>query len=1251
MPYKDDLDVGLLLGINFASAIKPREIIQDNDDDPYAKRTALGWGVIGIVRPRDFKNSGEDDCIGVNRIITREVQFSQKKTCHFALKTHTKEILSPLQVKRMFELDFSEIHTEEQTLSYEDRKFIKKTTEGVHQRSDGHYELPLPFKKEPIILPNNKQVALHRLSKLKRRLKTDGRYRKDYLAFMQEIVVRGYAERVPPEEVFLNNGQVWYIPHHGVYHPKKPEKIRVVFDCSVEFAGECLNRQLLQGPDLTNNLIGVLCRFRQEPVALTCDIEGMFHQVKVDVEHRNYLRFLWWEDGNFDSEPLEYRMTVHLFGATSSPGCANFALKKTATDFEARFGSEAANFVKKNFYVNDGLKSVPTAEAAISLVKNTKALCQKGGFNLHKFISNHKKVIDAIPLQDRAKNIQNLDITQDLLPVERALGVQWCVESDTLQFRVELKDQPLTRRGILSTVSSVFDPLGMLAPVILLGKSILQDLCRDGADWDDEVPEPLRAKWEKWRGDLHTLSKLKVPRCYKPEEFGELKSVELHHFSDASKDGYGQCSYLRLTNRSNQIHCALVMAKSRVTPLKPVTIPRLELTAALVSVKISNVLRKKLEYDHITEIFWTDSKVVIGYISNDTRRFHVFVANRVEQIRSLTSPQQWRYVKTDLNPADDASRGLYAQDLVDNSQWWNGPDFLWKSLDDQSSPHSAESISLSPDDPEVKKVSTMASQAQEPFSLSERLKQFSSWFRAKKAVAVCLRLQKQYRSRLNKKTKAKGQEPGVEESNVKTQDLQDAEMEIIKSIQNEEFQEEIRFLRSLKAHNDLNERATARAVKKSSSLHKLDPFLDENGVLRVGGRLQHADLSPGVKHPIILPKKRHVTDLIISHHHHSVEHQGRGMTRNSIRSAGFWIIGGGSAVSSHIARCVPCRRMRGPVQQQKMADLPEDRVQPSPPFSYCAVDYFGPWYIKEGRRELKRYGVLFTCLASRAVHLEVSNSMTTDSFINAYRRFVGRRGPVRQIRSDQGTNFVGAKNELQRALSALDNERIKQELLKRNCDWLVFKMNVPHASHMGGVWERQIGTVRNVLTALLHRNGSQLNDESLHTFIVEAESIVNCRPLTVDDVSSPDGVRALTPNHLLTMKLSVVLPPPGSFQRADLYLTKRWRRVQYLVNEFWNKWKGDFLQSLQSRQKWGRVCRNMVVGDIVIVKDVNLPRNQWQLARVEQAYPSDDGLVRKVKLTIADPALDKDGRRTKSPVSLERPVQKLVLLVPRDGVH
>ena len=337
--------------------------------------------------------------------------------CYFALKTHTKEIVTPVQVNRMFELDFTETKAGERSLSCEDRRFLSKVNEGIHQRCDGHYEMPLPFKQESIMLPNKKEVALKRLNKLKGRLKSDSKYKADCLAFMSDIISRGHAEKVPVEKVVTTNGQVWYIPHHGVYHPKKQGKIRVVFNCSVEFAGESLNRHLLQGPDLTNNLIGVLCRSRQEPVAVMCDIEGMFHQVQVNPEHQNFLRFFWWDSHSIDSDPEEYRMTVHLFGATSSPGCANFALKKVASE------EEAANFLKNDFYVDDGLKSVSTSEAAIALVKNTKLLCERSGFNLHKFVSNHKAVIDAIPLQDQSKDIQNLDFTKDSLPVERALGV------------------------------------------------------------------------------------------------------------------------------------------------------------------------------------------------------------------------------------------------------------------------------------------------------------------------------------------------------------------------------------------------------------------------------------------------------------------------------------------------------------------------------------------------------------------------------------------------------------------------------------------------------------------------------------------------------------------------------------------------------------------------------------------------------------------------------------------------------------
>ena len=338
--------------------------------------------------------------------------------------------------------------------------------------------------------------------------------------------------------------------------------------------------------------------------------------------------------------------------------------------------------------------------------------------------------------------------------------------------------------------------------------------------------------------------------------------------------------------------------------------------------------------------------------------------------------------------------------------------------------------------------------------------------------------------------------------------------------------------------------------------------------------------------------------------------------------------------------------MRGPLQIQKMADLPVDRVEPSAPFSYCAVDFFGPFPIKEKRSEVKRYGVIFTCMASRGVHLETANSLSTSSFINALSRFLNRRGPVRQLRCDQGTNFVGAKNELKAALEELDQNRVQEYLVENGCDWIPFQMNVPHASHMGGTWERLIRTVRSALETLLLSAGTQLDDEAFRTFMTEAECIVNSRPLSTNDLNDPEAPEPLTPSHLLTLKAKVVLPPPGRFQRADLYSRKWWRRVQYLANEFWLRWRREFLHSLQARNKWMYPKRNLSVGDVIVSKEDEGPRNQWPLARVVEVYPSEDGCIRKVKIVKADGELDNQGRRRKPPTFLDRPIHKLVLLVP-----
>ncbi|XP_014675952.1 PREDICTED: uncharacterized protein LOC106815934 [Priapulus caudatus] len=325
-----------------------------------------------------------------------------------------------------------------------------------------------------------------------------------------------------------------------------------------------------------------------------------------------------------------------------------------------------------------------------------------------------------------------------------------------------------------------------------------------------------------------------------------------------------------------------------------------------------------------------------------------------------------------------------------------------------------------------------------------------------------------------------------------------------------------------------------------------------------------------------------------------------------------------------------------------MADLPEDRVESSTPFSFSAMDCFGPFLTKKNRKEFKRYGLLFTCLCSRAVHIEFLDDLTTDAFINGLRCFIAIRGKVRQIRSDQGSNFVGAKNELSAALKELDKERLSSYLANRDCDFL---MNVPYSSHVGGVWERQIRTIRSVLGVVVGLCPSRLDDSSLRTLFYEVMAIVNSRPLTVDTINDPTSLEPLTPNHILTMKPSTPLPPPGKFVPQDMYLRKRWRRVQYLTEQFWCRWRMEYLQNLNRRQCWIKPRRNITVGDIVLLMEPEVARNKWPMGIVVDSTMGKDGLVRKVKVRVGAKNLNNLGIREGKQTILERPVQKLVCLV------
>ncbi|KAK3735936.1 hypothetical protein QZH41_003721 [Actinostola sp. cb2023] len=630
-----DVDVGVLIGSNCPLALEPLEVLPSGGKGPFAMRLRHGWTVSGPLHIQPQATSQGCNATS-HRITVQELES-------------IKEVITPQSVMTMFELDFNDHSStsDDSSLSQEDKEFLSIADQGT-RRVDGHYELPLPFRDPNVVMPNNRVQAEKRAGWQRKKMLRNDEYHRDYTNFINTTIAKGYTRKVPKESTDAKPGKVWYLPHHGVYHPQKPNKIRVVFDCSAKHNGVSLNDKLIQGPNLTNSLVGVLTRFRQNPIAFMADIEAMFHQVRIPENQYDFLRFLWWPDGNLDAELQEYQMTVHLFGAVSSPSSANYALRKICDDNESEYDSEVTDTIKRNFYVDDCLRSVKTKATAIELVNDIRQACAQGGFNLTKFICNDRDVLESIPLEHRSKEVKSLDLECDDLPIERALGVQWCVETDIFQFkfRITVSNKPLTRRGILSTVSSIYDPLGILSPFTLVAKKLLQELCCEKAvGWDAEIPEHYLVRWDKWQRELPLLEQLILNRCLIPSEFGEIISQQVHVFSDASSTGYGAVAYLRQCDNENRTHCAFLMGKARLAPIKTMTIPRLELTAATVSTRMGHLLKSELD-ENPSFTYHTDSTTVLRYIANQQTRFKVFVSNRVQTIRDLTDVGQWRYVDT-----------------------------------------------------------------------------------------------------------------------------------------------------------------------------------------------------------------------------------------------------------------------------------------------------------------------------------------------------------------------------------------------------------------------------------------------------------------------------------------------------------------------------------------------------------------------------------------------------------------------------
>lgn len=1172
--------IELLIGQDVPWALAPLEVRAGGAGEPFAVRTRLGWAVSGPI----------NDCERTECMVS------------FLIEAMDFESRLETQVKKFWEIEAEPHDSDGTRRSVSDQRVIDLwSRRGTKIR--GHYQLHIPFRKEEPELPDNRHMAERRLFALKRRLMRDPQLHQQYTEEMRQLMEKGYAEMVPDTEIYTNPGKTLHIPHHPVRNQNKPGKLRIVFDCAAQFNGVSLNNQVLQGPDLANKLLGVLLRFRQGQVALMADIEAMFHQIGVPPEHRDALRFLWWEKGKLTCTPKVFRMKVHLFGGVWSPSCASYALQRALQDHELLY-SNAAEVARRSFYVDDLLMSVSTTREASLLARQLTHLLSLGGFRLTKWSSNNKEVLESIPVEERSKEIKDLDLECDRLPTDRALGVRWDQQTDQLAVKVVPPSKPGTRRGLLSIVSSIYDPLGFIAPFAIGAKIIFQDECRRRKEWDEPLEEANQEAWKVWLQGLSLLGVLRVSRCYMPPAVDGIEQAALHHFCDASQVAYSTVSYLRVTDTKGRVHCSFVFGRARLAPLKQLTIPRLELCAAAMAAKADEMLRRELTVKLEESTFWTDSMIVLQYLSNHEHKFHTFVANRIASILDISMASQWRHVNTRLNPADDATRGLSAEEFMKDARWLKGPDFLG---------HSKEQWPINPrvthdleNDPEVKKSITLATSDVCPpnawfWQLTAR---YSSWYRLKKGVAWLRRFVEWVRGRRAW--------PRGSPTRLTVAELSEASKVILKKIQLDGFQEEVK---------ELEEGRLSRC----RPTYRLEPFIGDDGLLRTGGRLEIMPCEDWRRCPVLLPRDHHVTRLIARDcHEGKAGHSGREHTIAVLRH-NYWIPQCRKLIDKIVKDCVVCRRVHGRPAGQREAPLPTERTEPGePPFTNTGVDCFGPFNIKWMRKSLKRYGCLFTCLATRAIHLEVLGALDADAFMNALVRFTARRGAPKKMFSDNGTNFTRADKELRAAFQGWKHDdKIASSLLRQQIEW---KYIPPTASHMGGVWERQIRTVRKVLLAIV---GQQvLDDERLQTLFCEAEAVVNGRPITP---VSPHGddLEALTPAHLLHMGAGPNLPLGGVFNEENY--RRRWKHTQLLADRFWKRWVSEYLPLIRHRQRHIQPRRDYRENDMVIVVDLNTSRNQWRLGRVIKAVRSDDGLVRQVRV------------RTERG-TLTRPVTKLCLL-------
>ncbi|XP_065361988.1 uncharacterized protein LOC135955564 [Calliphora vicina] len=810
--------IDLLLGCEYFLDLLSVGQIKLGPSLPTLQKTLLGWIVSGKCESDSPENVS--------------------KICNVVTESHYSDDTLDSVVRRFWELE--EI-PQRSLLTEEQKNCEEHYNANTLRLPNGRFQVKLPFKSNPSKLGLSYDTARRRFLALERKLGKNLNIKEMYNEFMREYLHLGHMSPVNDEVLF---GPHYVIPHQCVLRPhSSTTKLRVVFDASCKTSTQIsLNDILMVGPTIQSDLFSTLLRFRLHRYAITANVTKMYRQVLVHESDAKFQLVLWRES---IEQPIQiYKLNTVTYGTSSAPFAAVRCLKEIGTLFESVYPLGSSTIIN-DFYVDDLLSGADNFEELEKLRFEVTEILKSCGFDLAKWFSNHPSYTDGL-------SEMNLDF--DDWDVRRALGLIWSTGRDLFTFKLEdnFGHLPTTKRNILSISSRLFDPLGLLSPIIIRAKILLQELWKRKLDWDESVPQSVDTTWSQIKNSLADSHKIVIPRFV---DSCSTVNCEVHGFSDASNNAYGCCIYIR-TEHPDGITCRLLTAKSKVAPLKVKSLPRLELCAAHLLAKLWRTVKPLLPHFIKNVMFWSDSEIVLHWLQSHPSSLSTFVGNRISEIQEWTDARFWQHVPSKDNPADIVSRGSDVDGLTE-SIWFTGPSFLYLPPDKwPKNLHFDLTPELASLEKRKSKIAMVVTETVEN-GLIQFLNRFSSYTKILRVFAYVLRAIRKF----------KGKSFNQSQVTLSVKELNSSFLKIAELLQKYEFSDELKLIR--------------KGLVPKSYIRSLSPFIQEyekHGVsfnlLRVGGRLLNAPIKEDTKYPLLLGKGSHFVKVYLEHLHKTNSHAG-----------------------------------------------------------------------------------------------------------------------------------------------------------------------------------------------------------------------------------------------------------------------------------------------------------------------------------------------------------------------------------------